>query len=96
MNEEEIFRLENEIERLKNQGSVRLPTFPLLLAFGLMVVGIVLSVLGQPGLGYNLALVGFIGFAIVYGLQNFLRRQQQNREFHIQDLERRIEELRKR
>lgn len=95
MSEQEIFRLQNEIEQLKNSATLRIPAVMPILAFSLMAGGILVSFFGQQKLGYNLGLIGFAGFAIVYGLKSYFQRREQNIEYRILEIKRKIEELRK-
>lgn len=93
MRDDEIFRLQNKMEALKHQRGTRIPASASYVAASLMAFGIVLSLLGLPQFGYKLALVGFAGFVILYSIQGYLTRRQQDIEYQIQEIERKLEDL---
>jgi hypothetical protein len=93
MHDDEIFRLQNKMEALKQRRGTRIPTRASFVAAGLMGLGIVLSLLGLPQFGYKLALAGFAGFVILYSIQGHQDRRQRDIEYQIQEIERKLEDL---
>lgn len=96
MRDDEIFKLQNKMEALKQQQGTRIPANASFVAAGLMALGIVLSLLGLPGFGYKLALAGFAGFVILYSIQSSMDRRQRDIEYQIREIERKLEKLQRR